>query len=782
MSRRCATGHRSVRILGLALGVILLASTLQAAITNPTCTITTPTDLAKRYNNAQTVTLAASWQGDTPPFAATFKAGGVAIGTANTNGTTANFAISASGLPGESVTFSVSIIETAVVNAPPSPDTPAPGTLLLDRTAPRLELRVTSGAVVSPQTGFNTVTLAFTSDEPLAGPPVFTISPGSWGNPTPASPEAPPYSSNQYTITVPAGTPAGVYTVQVQGFDNTEPASGRNSSTAQTAFQVDAGADGAPVILSCSPRSPFRTESLTLSGSVPAESGAQRVEILEGGSVVATVNVPANTDTWTATISGIAEGNHSYTARRIDPLGNTSPSSAEFPVVADRTPPHEPVLEPLKKPVNTKRVTVRGTAVTDPPHHSGPLKVTLFSGATQLATTNANADGTFAFTDVEMPSTGQNQLVARAADTTWDGTGSKGNESPYSNLITVIVDQEAPYVVSGGISISRPDTGPPVLRSVVGPGPAEPVRAVPPVVARPPESVRAIPPAGKGTPGVGESSSPVGVGSIEGAFPGPAADGAGPAPVALLAGAPEGFVPPPGGWSAGLVPVSLPCALVRDRSPARVRFWVAFRKAGQRRGLMYLVPMTLSGDRFTGFLPNDPLPLFYRFRLLDAAGNESFFPADGEFCRGVQPADTLRLLHRPRWYEAVPATDEWPVDVLGLPPLARVLAYRRLLAPADLVEPVKTWLSTWPEAAGIEVVEAGPTGEAAAREAPWRRDLELLAEERLPVERLEVLIPEVVNGDVPLSELPDPERLPSGPAWERLRNAIRFRQLHAPAP
>lgn len=739
MNSRCFADHRSLRVLVLAAGLAFLAGPLWAAITNPSCTITTPTDLTKRYNNAQTVHLTASWQGDTPPFAATFKAGGVAIGTANTSGTSASFAISASGLAGDAVTFAVSILETAVVNAQPSPDAPAAGTLLLDRTAPRLDLRVTSGAIVSPQNGFNTVTLAFTSDEPLAGPPVFTISPGSWGSPTPSSPEAAPYSSNQYTITVPAGTAAGVYTVRVQGFDDTEPASGRNSSTAQTAFQVDAGADGPPVILSCSPNTPFRTESLTLSGSVPPESGAQKVEILEGGTVVATVGIPANGDSWTATIVGIPEGNHRYTARRIDPLGNVSPSSAEFPVTADRTAPHEPVLEPLKKPVNSRKVTVRGTAVTDPPHHSAPLKVTLYSGATQLATTNANADGTFTFTDVEMPAVGQNQLVARAADTTWDGSGSKGNESPYSNLITVTVDQEAPYVVSGGVSISRPDSGPPALWR---PAPAGPAGASPSGAVR------------------GEPATALSAQSGD---------------------EPEGFVPPRGGWAAGLVPVSLPVSLVRDRSPAQVRLWVAYRKAGQPRGLMYLVPMTLGGGRFAAFLPNDPLPLFYRFRLLDAAGNESFFPPDGEFCRGVQAADTLRLLHRPRWYETVPATDEWPVDVLGLPPLVRVLAYRRIIAPADLVEPVKTWLSAWPEtAAAVEVVEAGAA--MAAPGAPWRRDLDLLADDRLPVERLGVLIPEVVNGDVPLRDLPDSERLPAGPEWEQLRDAIRFRQLHAPAP
>ncbi|NLI77100.1 MAG: Ig-like domain repeat protein [Candidatus Riflebacteria bacterium] len=760
-----------------------------AGISNLTCAVQTPADLTRHYNAGQVVTLSANWTGDTPPFAATFKANTIPIGTANTTAGSAQFTTTVAGLAGDSVAFSASVIETAIPGATPSPDAGAAGNLLIDRQAPTLTLTVDSGAIVSPQNGFNEVVLSFTSNEALAGPPQFTIAPGTWGAPTPVSPESAPYTSNRYRITVPAGTAAGVYTVRVTGFDDTDPAATRNQSTAQTAFQVDAGADGSPVILSCSPQSPIRTESVTLSGTVSAESSAQKVEVLEGGAVVGTVPVAGGADSWSVTVSGLTEGSHSYTARRIDPLGNVSAASAEFTVVADRTAPHEPVLEPVKKPSNNKKVTIRGTAVTDPPHDSRPLKVTLFSGSTQLATTNANADGTFTFTDVEMPSTGQNQLYAMAADTTWNGTDSTGNKSPYSPPITVVIDQEAPYIVPGGISIGRSGT---TAKAETGPV----VLAPPPaVVFRQAETTVPL-------PGLAVLPPPVALSAPPGAVPAPAGASTGPggppAPVppftpagpTLPPGAPpvanaalmpvaEGFQPPMGGWGDGLVPVRLPLAVLRDRSPQRVRVWLDYRKAGQTMGTKYLVPLTLGGGFFTGWLPNDPQAVFYRFRLADAAGNESFFPPDGELLKGSRRSATLRLLQRPRWYETVPDADEWPVGALGLPPLDRLLAYRRLAVPASLRAEVEALLADRPEAAGVEIVEAGGADGAAQ---PWKRDLDLLSAGRLPVERLGILVPEVVNGEVPLSLLPDPDRLPDDPAWEALREAIRFRRLHEPSP
>lgn len=781
--------------LALLMAHLVLVSGLVpswAAISGLTCAVQAPADLTRHYNAGQVVTLSATWSGDTPPFAATFKANTIPIGTANTTAGSAQFTTTVAGLAGDSVAFAVSVIETAIPGATPSPDAGAAGNLLIDRQAPTLTLTVDSGAIVSPQNGFNEVVLSFTSNEALAGPPQFTIAPGTWGAPTPVSPESAPYTSNRYRITVPAGTAAGVYTVRVTGFDDTDPEATRNQSTAQTAFQVDAGADGSPTILSCSPQSPIRTESVTLTGTVSAESGAQKVEVLEGGTVVGTVSVAGGADSWSVTVSGLTEGSHSYAARRIDPLGNVSATSAEFKVVADRTAPHEPVLEPLKKPSNTKKVTIKGTAVTDPPHDSRPLKVTLFSGSTQLATTNANADGTFTFTDVEMPSAGQNQLYAMAADTTWNGTDSNGNKSPYSTPITVTIDQDAPYIVPGGISIGRSGT---TAKTETGTGPISPPPVVvfrqaetalapsgpailPPVATAPPPAAlpEAVPsPAGAAT-GPGGPVTPAQPFPPTGSTHPPGSPQVADADLMPVA---AGFQPPMGGWSDGFVPVRLPLAVLRDRSPQRVRVWLDYRKAGQTMGTKYLVPLTLVGGVFTGWLPNDPQAVFYRFRLADPAGNESFFPPDGELLKGNRRSATLRLLQRPRWYEAVPDADEWPVGALGLPPLERLLAYRRLAVPASLRAEIEALLADRPEAAGVEIVEAGGADGAAQ---PWKRDLDLLAADRLPLDRLGILVPEVVNGEVPLNLLPDPERLPDGPAWEALREAIRFRRLHEPSP
>ncbi|HNV71361.1 MAG TPA: hypothetical protein PKO06_16785, partial [Candidatus Ozemobacteraceae bacterium] len=338
--------YRSGRfsLLLWCLMAIVPAVSVWADISNLACTVTTPTDFSKNYNNNQEISLSATWQGDTSPYAATFKANGASIGTSNTDGTTTTFSLSAASLREGDNTFSVSVIETSVPGATSSGDENANGTVTIDRTPPTLTLTVTSGNIVSPNTGTNEVMLQFTSSEGLGEQPQFTISPGAIGAPTPVGTPSPPFNSGQYRITVPNGTSGGTYVVTVTGRDNTEPASGRNVGTAQTSFVVDAAADGVPTINSANPPSPCRSQNVVLSGSLPVETGAQRVEVLEGSAVKATTSVAANTDSWTVTLTDVPEGSHKYSARRIDPLGNVSGTGAELTVIVDRTAPTVPSL------------------------------------------------------------------------------------------------------------------------------------------------------------------------------------------------------------------------------------------------------------------------------------------------------------------------------------------------------------------------------------------------------------------------------------------------------
>lgn len=432
-----------------------------AAVTELTCKVGSPSDLTKTYNAGQLVTIQTTWKNGIPPFAATFKAGGSTIGTANTSQGSADFAIPAANLAEGPNLFAVTVIETSVPNASTVPDVPAPGTVNVDKQPPTITITVSSGNVVSPATGHNEVLISFTSSEPLGEAPKFTVSPGSWNAPAPVSPEAAPFSSNQYKITVPTGTPAGAYTVRAVGRDNTEPAATRNEGAGQVSFAVDAAADGAPTITTCNPPTPFRTESCQLTGSVQAESGSQKIEVLEGTTVVATVDVPANTTTWTTTILNITEGSHGYTARRTDPLGNVSASSAEWKVTSDRTAPARPTLTQPKTPTNQQKIAISGTGVVDPPHNSAPIRVLLMRDGTGVGSTTANADGTFTFAEVSL-NTGINAFYAQSADRAHDGTSADpGNQSAFSNPIQVKFDTTPPVVVDGGIIIGQPPS--PVL-------------------------------------------------------------------------------------------------------------------------------------------------------------------------------------------------------------------------------------------------------------------------------------------------------------------------------
>ncbi|OIP26322.1 hypothetical protein AUK22_06915 [bacterium CG2_30_54_10] len=751
------TASRSVfrgGILFLIFTTLILGVKLPASgdITGLTCTFGAPTDLAKKYNSGQPVSIRATWTGDTPPFAATFKANSIPIGTVNTTQGQAEFSTSAGALVEGPNNFAVSILETAVPNANASPDTPAAGTLQIDRIAPTVTVNVLSGAIVSPQTGFNEVVISVTSSEDLGEAPKFTITPGTWSPPAPVNPEAPPFSSNQYKILVPANTPAGAYTVRVSCRDNTEPAASRNEGTSQTAFQVDSTADGSPAILSSAPKSPIRTESVLISGSVPSEPKAQKVELLEGSTVVGTVTVPPDTDAWSVSVTPVAEGSHAYSARRTDPLGNVSPGSAEMTIIADRTPPHEPHLDQPKTPVNTIKIKITGSSVTDPPHNSGPLKVTLYSGSTPVASAVANTDGSFTFTDVPL-SSAQNAMTARAADTTWNGNDSSGNSTGYSNMVNVVLDTRPPVIVSGGIVIGRSGDSPP---SVVFRGLDAPAR-----VEAPPGTVQSQSPKTSPTP-TSTGVKALQMRSASESFSVSAA-----------------FQPPMGDWPYRLVPVELPVSVIRDRNPDRVRIWVAFRKWGQPICHMNLVPMTRGGGNYSGFLPNAPEPLFYRFRLVDAAGNESFFPTFGEFYKPNLRCGTLRMVSRPHLFNAAPAEDVWPVESLGMPGFERLSAYRRIIVSPALKSSVQSMFERMNGSGTIEILEDSADEGSTST---WRRDLDLLETGKLPRERLDILLSEIVNGEVPLNLLPDPDRLPKAPEFGPLRDAIQFRHLHDPSP
>jgi hypothetical protein len=94
-------------------------------------------------------------------------------------------------------------------------------------------------------------------------------------------------------------------------------------------------APAAPAISSPADGSYQNSHSVVLSGT--AEAGST-ISVLEGSSVVATATANGS-GTWSTTISGVADGAHTYTATATSVAGNTSDSSDAVHVTVDDVPP-----------------------------------------------------------------------------------------------------------------------------------------------------------------------------------------------------------------------------------------------------------------------------------------------------------------------------------------------------------------------------------------------------------------------------------------------------------
>jgi hypothetical protein len=162
--------------------------------------------------------------------------------------------------------------------------------------------------------------------------------------------------------------------------------------------------------------------------------------------------------------------------------------------------------------------------------------------------------------------------------------------------------------------------------------------------------------------------------------------------------------------------------------------------------------------------------------MRDRAGNEGWLPAHGWLRVGSTRVETLRVVHRPAdtadW-----RADEWPVAALGLPPLDRLLGYRRVeAADAELLAALNGLLTAAEHGPAVSLVAVSDS--AVGGPPSWEADLEALRRGRLPRSRADLLLQDIQNGAVPEARLPDPDALLRGPGVEEIRQAIRFRRLH----
>ena len=134
-------------------------------------------------------------------------------------------------------------------------------------------------------------------------------------------------SSQDYT-----GLSDGSHTFRVRA---TDAAGNTDTTPAERSWMVDTAAPSAPLISDPADNSYNKTSNVTVSGTAEANS---TVELFERTTSKGTTQADASGD-WSKTLTGVAEGSHTYTAKATDSAGNTSAASNARTVIVDTTLP-----------------------------------------------------------------------------------------------------------------------------------------------------------------------------------------------------------------------------------------------------------------------------------------------------------------------------------------------------------------------------------------------------------------------------------------------------------
>ncbi|MBI5103055.1 MAG: hypothetical protein HZB33_14665 [Nitrospirae bacterium] len=205
-------------------------------------------------------------------------------------------------------------------------------------------------------------------------------------------------------------SPDGVYTLTVNPTDVLG-----NTTTASIVFAVDTSAPPAPVINPVI--SPTNQQTQVISGTKTEDA----VSIFFSASVrVERIYYPTST-TWSATVSGLTEGQNTFTVYARDAAGNTS-AAAEAVIVYDSLAPAPPTVNPVS-PTRDSSVVLTGTK-------EAGMAIAI-NGVLKVA-----GDSSTAWTCSYQLSEGQNNLSITARD-------AVGNSSAAANL-TIIRDTTPP--------------------------------------------------------------------------------------------------------------------------------------------------------------------------------------------------------------------------------------------------------------------------------------------------------------------------------------------------
>ncbi len=209
----------------------------------------------------------------------------------------------------------------------------------------------------------------------------------------------------------------GAHTFAVRA---TDPAGNTDPTPISYSWSIDTVAPTTSII--STPPAVYNSASASFSfGS--NETGASFQCRLDG-SAFATCSSPKS-------LSGLADGGHTFEVKAIDAAGNIDPNAASYSWTVDTVAPAAPVISsPANNSYNTTgSITLSGTAEAN-------STVTIFDGTTSKGMTTADTAGSWSI------------LLSSVADGTHTytakGTDAAGNTLGASGAVTVIVDTVAP--------------------------------------------------------------------------------------------------------------------------------------------------------------------------------------------------------------------------------------------------------------------------------------------------------------------------------------------------
>jgi hypothetical protein len=373
-----------------------------------------------RLNAGASITLTASWSGDSPPFTARFKSGGNVVFTDTQLAAGSSvYSLGTSQIGdtgGTAQQFSVEVLDTAggLANAV------ANKSYVVDFTRPTLTATITNGPNFSNS---STVRVQITSDETIKPPTVTSNGVGAAIEGT-----ATPGTSFVYNLPLSSGFANGAHSITITAKDTSEPEASANEGTTSVQFTVGTSVQGATTIATVTPASPTNSSTVTLSGACP--DGTSTVEILNNGASINTVGVSGSS--WSISLS-VGEGSHSFVAISKDTLGTEISRSSASTVIIDQTPPDAPTVTSTL-PATTNQTPVNVTLSCNETDASLPIKIQAYNNGVAVGVpTNVNSGACV----MNVPlNAGSNSLTFASVD-------AAGNMSAQTAAVLVNYDNNA---------------------------------------------------------------------------------------------------------------------------------------------------------------------------------------------------------------------------------------------------------------------------------------------------------------------------------------------------